>query len=79
MTQWGQEAMEVDRVFGAGSPESVKAWQEASVRFANAAAGKVHVFSSAPFTNFKNVWFNYEFPEVANNPNIKSAVFHLSF
>ncbi len=78
MTSWGAAAQAVEDVYGAGSAEAQAAWESASAAFAEAASGTVQVFSSAPFSNFENVWYNTELPILANNPAVTGLTLHIS-
>lgn len=51
-------------------------WAEVSQGFANSASGTVQVFSNAPLTNYGNIWYNYELPALAKNPNVTDIVFN---
>jgi hypothetical protein len=48
--------------------------EEASKLLLTPLQGTVQVFSNAPFTNFGNIWFLYELPALANNPNVTNLV-----
>ena len=50
--------------------------EAASEAFANSASGAAQVFSNDPLTNYGNVWFNYELPALAQNPDVTSIVFN---
>jgi len=65
-----------DTAFGQAIDSGTMTAEEASEAFANSASGTVQVFSNAPFTNFGNIWFNYELPALANNPAVTNVVFN---
>ena len=65
MTQFGQAIENLTM-----TPEA------ASEAFANSASGSVQVFSNDPLTNYGNIWYNYELPALADNPNVTNIVFH---
>jgi len=62
--------------FGQAIENGTMSAEAASEAFANSASGAAQVFSNAPLTNFGNIWFNYELPALANNPNITSIIFN---
>jgi hypothetical protein len=61
--------------FGQAIENGTMTAAEASEAFANSASGTVQVFSNAPFTNFGNIWYNYELPALANNPSVNEYNF----
>jgi len=60
--------------FGQAIENGTMTVEAASEAFANSARGTIQLFSNAPFTNFGNVWFNYELPALANNPYVTNLV-----
>jgi RHS repeat-associated protein len=62
--------------FGQAIQNGTMTVEEASEAFANSASGAVQVFSNAPLTNFGDIWFNYELPALASNPNVTNIVFN---
>ena len=71
-TIWGSE-------FGRFFNEGLMGAEEASAGFAREAVGEVHVFSTNPFHNYGNIWYNVERPALWNNPNVTNIVLHTIF
>jgi hypothetical protein len=62
--------------FGQAIRNGVMTAEEASEAFAKSASGVAQVFSNNPLTNYGNIWFNYELPALATNPNVTGMVFN---
>lgn len=73
---WNNGTLIGDTELGAAAESGQMTWAEASQQFAQSASGDVHIFSNAPFTNFGNVWYNVEWPTLANNPAVTNIIVH---
>jgi hypothetical protein len=62
--------------FGQAIENGTMTAQAASEGFANSASGTAQVFSNDPLTNYGNIWFNYELPALAKNPDVTNMVFN---
>jgi hypothetical protein len=62
--------------FGQAIENGTMTAEAASEAFANSASGAAQVFSDDPLTNYGNIWFNYELPALADNPNVTNMVFN---
>jgi RHS repeat-associated protein len=65
--------------FGEAIENGTMTAEAASQAFATSASGTAHIFSTAPFVNFGNIWYLYELPALGRNPNVTNIVVHQRF
>jgi hypothetical protein len=60
--------------YGAAIANGTMTAEAASEAFASSMSGTAYIFSTAPFQNFGNIWFNYELPALMANQNFTNLV-----